>query len=353
MHGPVGRDGVQRAEPLKIHTEMLNNRVNEYSIVLNYPAPEHGWMPRATTETPIAPARSPVAGRPTALGMMVFVSLGWGCSFFLIRESLVVTGPFGVAFGRLAVAALLLGLLPAARASLPARAWPGILLLALTWMAVPLVLYPMAGLHINSATAGMINGAAPVVTAALAAAVNATPPRGLRIVGLAMGTVGILAIGLPEATSGDNAIVGAVLAFGAVISYSVAFIVAARLQREHGALPVIWRSTAVAAAALLPFGVWDLAHASPVPRGLVTLMLLGTVSTAACFAGFTWLAGNVGPVRASAVTYAVPVVALAVGVLAGGEAVAPVAVGGVVLVLAAAYLVQRPERPDVPATRSG
>jgi drug/metabolite transporter (DMT)-like permease len=158
----------------------------------------------------------------------------------------------------------------------------------------------------------MINSAAPVVTAALAAAVNLTPPRGLRIVGLALGTVGILAIGLPEATSGDDAIVGAVLAFGAVISYSVAFIVAARLQREHGALRVIWRSTAVAAVALLPFGVWDLAHASPVPRGLVALVLLGSVSTAAYFAGFTWLAGNVGPVRASAVTYAVPVVALAV-----------------------------------------
>jgi hypothetical protein len=46
-------------------------------------------------------------------------------------------------------------------------------------------------------------------------------------------------------------------------------------------------------------------------------------------------------------------IALAVGVLAGGEAVAPVAVGGVVLVLAAAYLVQRPERPDIPAARSG
>jgi hypothetical protein len=85
----------------------------------------------------------------------------------------------------------------------------------------------------------------------------------------------------------------------------------------------------------------------------LALVLLGSVSTAACFAGFTWLAGNVGPVRASAVTYAVPVIALAVGVLAGGEAVAPVAVGGVVLVLAAAYLVQRPERPDIPAARSG
>jgi drug/metabolite transporter (DMT)-like permease len=79
-------------------------------------------------------------------------------------------------------------------------------------------------------------------------------------------------------------------------------------------------------------------------------VLLGSVSTAACFAGFTWLAGNVGPVQASAVTYAVPVVALAVGVLAGGEAVAPVAVGGVVLVLAAAYLVQRPERGPIPTT---
>lgn len=43
----------------------------------------------------------------------VVVSLGWGCSFLLIRESLLVTDPYGIAWSRVAIGALVLGCLPA------------------------------------------------------------------------------------------------------------------------------------------------------------------------------------------------------------------------------------------------
>jgi drug/metabolite transporter (DMT)-like permease len=291
-----------------------------------------------------------LSGMPPVAVVMLVVSLGWGCSFLFIRESLLVTDPYGVALSRVALGAFVLGLLPASRRRMPRRAWGWLLVLALTWMAVPMVLFALAERDVSSATAGMINGSAPVFTAAVAAVVTRTAPRGQRLAGLGLGLLGVVAIGLPGAgtESGADASIGVLLVVAAVALYGVAFNIAGRLQREHGALPVIWRSMMLAALVLAPVGVPDLLTAAAVPHALVSVLLLGVVSTGVCFALFAWLAGTLDPTRASVVTYAVPVIALAVGVLFGRESVHPLALGGVALVVAAAYLVQRAG----PASRS-
>lgn len=281
--------------------------------------------------------------RWSTIAVMIAVSLGWGCSFLLIRESLLVTDAYGVAFGRVALGAVVLGMIPAARQRVPLRAWPGLGALAVTWMAVPMVLFALAERGVSSATAGMINGSAPVFTAIVAAVLTRTAPGRQRLLGLLLGVLGVAAIGLPGAAQGAGAPLGVVLVLMAVAVYGVAFNITGRLQREHGALPVIWRSMIIATLLLAPVGLPDLLDARPVPHGILALVLLGGVSTAACFALFAWLAGTLDPTRASVVTYAVPVVALLVGVLLGGESAHALALAGVVLIAAAAYLVQRPE----------
>ncbi|MFD0202935.1 MULTISPECIES: DMT family transporter [Saccharothrix] len=276
-----------------------------------------------------------------AIAVMIAVSLGWGCSFLLIRESLQATGAYGVAFGRVALGAAVLSLIPASRRRVPLRAWPGLGALAVTWMALPMALFALAERSVGSATAGMINGSAPVFTAIVAAALTRTLPGAQRLLGLLIGALGVAAIGLPGATQGAGAPMGVVLVLVAVALYGVAFNIAGRLQREHEALPVIWRSMTIAALLLAPAGLPDLVNAQPVPHAIVALVLLGSISTAVCFALFAWLAGTLDPTRASAVTYAVPVVALLAGVLLGGESVHGLALAGTLLVVTAAYLVQR------------
>ncbi|MEA2058155.1 MAG: EamA family transporter, partial [Actinomycetota bacterium] len=53
------------------------------------------------------------------------------------------------------------------------------------------------------------------------------------------------------------------------------------------------------------------------------------------------LVGRVGSTRASFITYAIPVVALVLGVAFLGDEVAPIAVAGIVLVIAGAILASR------------
>lgn len=299
----------------------------------------------------MTPSAAPLT-RAAAL-VMVFVSLAWGSSFLLIKEALAVTDPFGVALSRVALGAVVLGFLPGARRRVGRGAWPWIVALALVWMAIPLTLFAVAEQEISSATAGMINGSVPIFTAIVASLLARALPGRVRLAGLALGLLGILAIGVPGARTSPDAPLAVLLVVGAVTLYGVAFNITGWLQRRHGSLPVIFRSMAVAAVVLAPAGLPDLLAASPAPRGVLSMLLLGFVSTGAAFALFTWLAGTLDATRASVVTYAVPVVALLVGITVGGESAHPLAVAGVLLVVTAAYLVQRPEPPPSPAVPEG
>ncbi|MGA8248517.1 MAG: DMT family transporter [Nocardioides sp.] len=131
---------------------------------------------------------------------MIVATLGWGCSFLLIRESLLMTDPYGVALSRVALGAMILGLIPACTRTVPWRAWRGLGALAVTWMTIPIALFALAERSVSSATAGMINGSAPVFTAIVAAALARTPPSGRRLLGLLLGAIGVAAIALPGAT---------------------------------------------------------------------------------------------------------------------------------------------------------
>jgi drug/metabolite transporter (DMT)-like permease len=55
------------------------------------------------------------------------------------------------------------------------------------------------------------------------------------------------------------------------------------------------------------------------------------------------LIGSVGPTRATVITYLIPVVALILGVVFRSEQISSIAVAGVVLVIAGAFLASRRE----------
>jgi drug/metabolite transporter (DMT)-like permease len=106
---------------------------------------------------------------PRDWGLLAAVALMWGSSFLLIEIGLVDLEPAAVAWLRIVFGALTLGCVPGARRSVRRRDLPGIALLGLVWMAVPFLLFAVAQQSIASSLAGMINGAAPLFTAAVAA----------------------------------------------------------------------------------------------------------------------------------------------------------------------------------------
>jgi drug/metabolite transporter (DMT)-like permease len=262
----------------------------------------------------------------------------WGASFLLIKLGVHDFAPESVAWLRLLFGAVTLGLLPGARAPLRHRqdGWR-VVFLGLIWMAVPFVLFPLAEQTIDSALAGMLNSAAPLFTAVIAALWFRYRPMAFTGTGLLIGFAGVLAVTIPS-IDGSSGLLGVLLVLAATVLYGLAFNLAEPLESRNGALPVIWRAMLAALVLTTPTGLNGLFHSTPGWDGTAALLLLGVVSTGAAFACFVTLVGRVGAARASVAIYLVPVVAIVLGAFAASESIHPISLGGIGLILLGAWL---------------
>jgi drug/metabolite transporter (DMT)-like permease len=93
----------------------------------------------------------------------------------------------------------------------------------------------------------------------------------------------------------------------------------------------------------MPFGIWGLAHSDFAWEAAAATSVLAVVGTGIAFAVMATLVGRVGGPRASFITYLIPVVSLVLGAVFRGDEVSPLALAGVVLVVAGAVLGGRRE----------
>jgi drug/metabolite transporter (DMT)-like permease len=273
--------------------------------------------------------------------LLVVPGVIWGGSFLFIAEALRSIGPNGVAFVRILVGFVTLALLPAARRSLTRPDRRGVVLLGVLWLAFPLSMFPFAEQRVSSALTGMLNGATPLFTAMVAAAfARRAPSRGVAA-GLAVGMTGAVLVAWPSLHEGRSSLEGVLLILAALVSYGFALNLARPLQQRHGALPLIWRAQAVALALTAPLGLPDLLAARWTARPLLALLALGALGTGLAYVLVAVAAGRVGATRASATTFLVPAVALALGVAVRGEHVAPLSILGGAVCVAGAWLIRR------------
>ena len=284
---------------------------------------------------------SPAAFSPLDWALLAVVAAMWGSSFLLIEIGIGGFEPTAVTWLRILTGAVVLGAVPAARAPILRRDWALVGLLGLVWMDIPFLLFAIAQQSVASSLAGMINGAAPLFTAAIAATWSRRLPSRGQLTGLLLGFGGVLAINWPAAEGATATMLGAAMIVAATFLYGIAFNLAEPLQRRSGALPVIWRAQLVAAAVMAPPGLVGVAGSSPTLSSMTAVAALGALSTGLAFAAFTTLVGRVGAARASVTVYFIPVVAIGLGVALRGETVAGVAVAGTALVLVGAFLTSR------------
>jgi len=285
-------------------------------------------------------------GAFASVDWLLFLVVGtiWGSSFLFMAIGLEAFRPGLVTWLRILFGASALWLVPGARAARIDRAdRAGLLLLSITWVAIPFTLFPLAQGSVNSAIAGMLNGAAPIFTAVIATILLRRPPGSRQLIGIPLGFVGVAAIALSVASEGSSQLVGVALIVVATICYGIAFNVATPLQQRYGSLPVMARILAIGAVLTAPLGVASIAGSSFAWSALAATATVGVLGTGLAFVLMGRLVGRVGPTRASIVGYLIPVVALALGVLFRNDVVGPVAIVGVALVVAGAYLTSRRE----------
>ncbi len=274
--------------------------------------------------------------------LFLAISMIWGSSFLLIAESLEALTPGVVTLFRVGGGALTLLVIRALSSgsgpSITARDNLRIALMALLWIVIPFSLFPLAQEHINSALTGLLNGATPVFVALFSLLMTGTRARGGLLLGLGLGFVGVVILSLPSIGEGGNELSGVLMVIGATVCYGVAFNLAAPLQARYGAVALMTPMLTMASIPLIPLGLRNWEDNTWELRPVLAVLVLGVVGTGLAYWVMSTLVGQVGVVRASFITYLIPVVSLILGVVIRGDDVAALALVGAAIITFGALL---------------
>ena len=260
----------------------------------------------------------------TPRGRLLFaaMSLIWGVPYLFIKVAVEDFSPAAVVFGRTALAALLLVPLAAGRGMLrPLLAhWPWLVVFAGVEVAGPFFLLTFAEQRISSSLTGLLVAAVPLLGLVFGRLVGlADPIDARRLAGLLVGVVGVgVLVGVDLHADSWVAVVAVMFA---AAGYAIGPIVADQRLAGLPSLGVSAVAMGVTALAYLPFAVLD----RPADLGAAladswwAIAVLGIVCSALAFLVFFALMAEVGPTRATVITYVNPAVALLLGVLVLGE----------------------------------
>lgn len=291
----------------------------------------------------------------TRQGWVLFASMCviWGIPYLLIRVAVRDLSPAMLVFCRTGIAAALLLPLAAVRGEVrPALTrWRGVLAFSAIEMALPWLLLARAEQHLSSSLTGLLIAAVPLVGAVLMRTTGARERLGFaNTAGIFLGLVGVAAlVGLDL----GGASIGAIGEVGTVaVCYAVGPIILARWLSDLPPFGVISLSLAAAAICYAPFAAFSLPETQPSWKVIASVLTLAVVCTALAFVLFFALIEQVGPLRATVITYVNPAVAAILGVAILGESFTLGMGIGFALVLAGSVLATRPApRAGAPPAR--
>lgn len=277
-------------------------------------------------------------------GFLLFaaMSLIWGIPYLLIRVAVAEISPAVLVFARTTIAAAIL--LPIALVRVDLRRlvplWPWTVAFALVEIAVPWLLLASAEERISSSLAGLLVAAVPLVGAGFSILTRGADRFGATgMLGLLVGIGGVAAIVGTDLEAEDT------LAFlqmaGVVVGYAVGPAILARRLGGASSLGVMAVSLALCALIYLPIVALDPPSTLPSPAVLGAVGVLAVVCTAVAFLVFAALIAEIGPVRATVITYVNPAVAAILGVAVLGEAFTASMAVGFGLVVAGSMLATR------------
>ena len=257
----------------------------------------------------------------------------WGASFLFIKLGVDEVEPAVVVLGRLVVGVAVLVPVVLLRGAIPdLRAmWIPCVVLGALNNAVPYWLIAFAETRIDSGLAAVIQAAAPILTVVLATRIDPSQRvRGLRLVGVAVGFVGVaLLVGVQEGSQ----LVGALAVLGTATCYAVSVLYAGRTVRSFPPLEVAIGQLGVGMLLALPFGLAQLPSEAPPAKAVAAIVALGALSTGVAYLLYFTLIARAGASRAILVTYLVPAFALVYGTVFLDEPVTLSALAGLVLIL--------------------
>ena len=268
----------------------------------------------------------------------------WGIPYLFIKIAVRDYSPAIVVCGRTLIGAAILIPLALKQGSLK-QALKGIRYVipyAIAEMVGPWILITSAEKKISSGLAGLLIATVPIwstILTSLHGDKSVWQPR--RLFGIVVGFIGIVAlVGIESIRGTSNPLaIGAVIL--SAILYAFATIRITRALPGVSGLAINGVAMAFTSIFYLPFAIseWPRGHISQ--ASTFSLIALGIFSTALAFALFFMVMDEIGPARASLVTYINTAVAVLLGVLLLSEPLTLGIIVGLPLVLVGSYFASR------------
>ena len=274
--------------------------------------------------------------------MLLALAAVWGASFMFIKICVRELAPTTLVCLRLGIGAMALA--PFALLRLGGRrfvretrtALRPLVIVGLVNSAIPITSLSWAEKRIDSGLAAVIQASAPLFTALLALRFSRSEVvTGLRLVGLLVGFGGVAL--LVGAQPSGNVVAALAVTFSA-FCYAIAALYSARALADVPPLVSAVVALAAAALSLLPFALAQLPARFPSWEVVGSLLALSVGGTSVGYVLYYALLSGAGASRSILITYLVPALALAYGVLLLGEPLTVAAVAGLALVLAGVAL---------------
>lgn len=279
--------------------------------------------------------------------LLLFVSLGviWGIPYLLIKVAVAEIEPAVLVFARCFLAALVV--LPVAlarRAVVPVlRRWRPVLAYTAAEIVVPWIFLARAERELPSSLAGLLLATVPVVGVGIALLTGRSERLGRTgAAGIALGLLGVaLLVGFDVGAASDGALLATAEIGVVVVGYAIGPVIMTRYLADLPVWGVVAVSLSVAALVYLPFTVVAWPGAMPSAPATWSVVVLAVLCTAVAFGLLFALVAEVGPVRATVITYLNPAVAVVAGVLVLDEPLTAATVAGFVLIVAGSVLATR------------
>ncbi len=291
----------------------------------------------------------------TRRGLILFLVMGvaWGIPYVLIKISVAELSPEMIVLARSAIAAIILIPLSAARGELRRVLvhWRPLLAYSLIELVLPWFFLTTAEQRLPSSTAGLLLAAVPLVSVGAAVVLRRTERfSAVNWVGILVGMGGVATLVGFDVAGSDLIAVGQIAI--TVVGYATAPIIVAKWMGEVPGVGLAGLSLGLTALVYIPAVAITRTWPTEIPsaRVIVAVIVLALVCSALAFVVFFALIAEIGPARATAVTYLNPAVAILAGAVLLGEPVTVWTVVGFALVIAGSWLVTR-RRISPPAHR--
>ena len=276
------------------------------------------------------------------LGALLLLSALWGASFIYIRVAVPALGPFVLVELRVGLAAVVLALCAAIVGRLPKlrRRWRQFALLGAVNVAIPFCLISAAEINLTASLAAIMNSTTVMFTAVVAVVWMGDALTARKLVGVALGIVGVTVLVGWDPITMNWAValsVGAMLA--ASLAYALGSVYAKRTFADSPPLAIGSGQLTAAAMLMLPLAAVSAPEQSPSTIVVLSVLGLALPSTAVAYMLYFRLIANVGPTSTSTVTLLVPLFGLLFGVVLLDEPVGVGTLAGLVLILSSVTLI--------------